>query len=46
MGESHKSSTVRIIGRDKRQAGTGMLITPGHLLTCTHVVALAQGDPR
>lgn len=30
----------------EQQAGTGMLIAPGYILTCTGVVALAQGDPR
>lgn len=45
MGQQYESNTIRIIGPKKDAVGTGILIGPAHLLTCTHVVALAQGDP-
>jgi ankyrin repeat protein/energy-coupling factor transporter ATP-binding protein EcfA2 len=41
----HEQNTVRILGPDNRQVGTGILIGPAQILTCTHVVVAAQGRP-
>ena len=41
----HEQNTVRILGPDNRQAGTGILVGPAQILTCTHVVVAAQGQP-
>jgi hypothetical protein len=41
----HEQNTVRILGPDNRQVGTGILVGPAQILTCTHVVVAAQGQP-
>jgi hypothetical protein len=41
----HEQNTVRILGPSNHQVGTGILVGPAHILTCTHVVAAAQGRP-
>jgi hypothetical protein len=41
----HQPNTVRIMGTGDEPVGTGFLVTPSHILTCSHVAAMAQGDP-
>jgi hypothetical protein len=38
----YDNSTIRLLNTDTVPAGTGMLIAPGYLLTCTHGVVPAQ----